>query len=557
MTSPALPIGWEMWRRHRWVLGPIFGYWLFLILLYTVWSPEAITGFLAQVLPAEIDPAEVAVGMAIASTIPAFLALGYLATVLCYGFDADVDAPLSGFPARMFALPVRTVELVGWPMLYGTVTVALLWVVMVQCILRPWGIGAPLWWPAALSAVLVAWLQALLWWPFGLPWLRGVIAVGVIPIPISIALFGIQVYHVSQPALTAIFAGLIPIGWGFAYLGIARARRGDVPQWLWLPQLAGGSALRWLHRRTTFAAAARAQVWFEWRRHGIALPVLVGCLLPFFLLSFFLEAGDRNPTARNLTFVLAVPLFAAGIAGNFVGKNNPWVKEHYAISTFAATRPLSTAALLAAKFKMAAWSTLAAWALLAITVPLTLVITGKHEELATWWRLGMQRYHALELAVMVLLTLLVLVLLTWKGLIGNMLIGLTGREWLIKGSIFGGLVLFFGLCLLACWIIVHPESHEPIWTSLPWLMGMAAGVKLLAGGLVMRALYRRGLVAARTLKELLAIWLAVAAGFFVPLCWLVPTEHVPVLLLAAVVVLCVPLVRPGAAPLVLAWNRHR
>jgi hypothetical protein len=408
-----------------------------------------------------------------------------------------------------------------------------------------------------LSAVLVAWLQALLWWPFGLSWIRVIIAEAVIPIPIIIALVGLQIYQLSQPVLTALFAGLIPIGWGFAYLGIARARRGDAPRRLWLPQLAGRLTLPWPQRLAAFASTARAQVWFEWRRHGIALPLLVGCLLPIFLLPFFLEAGDRNPTARNLTFVLVMPLLAASIAGNFVGKNNPWSKDAYALSAFCATRPVRIAALVAAKLKMAALSTLAAWGLLGLTVPLTLVITGVHDEVAAWWRQGLQHYHALELALMVLLTLAGLVLLTWKRLVNNLVIGLTGRGWIIKGSVYGGLGLFFGVCLLASWIIVSPEYHETLWRALPWLLGIVAGVKLLAGGMVMRALYRRGLVAAGTLQKLLAIWLAVAVGFLVPLCWLVPTEHVPVPLLAAAVVLCVPLVRLGSAPLVLAWNRHR
>jgi len=44
----------------------------------------------------------------------------YCLAVFSYGLSGDLAARQSMYPARMFALPVTTTALAGWPMLYGT-----------------------------------------------------------------------------------------------------------------------------------------------------------------------------------------------------------------------------------------------------------------------------------------------------------------------------------------------------------------------------------------------------------------------------------------------------
>src|SRR5256885_13345878 len=75
----------------------------------------------------------------------------------------------------MFALRLRPAALVGWPMLYGTAAVAILWLVTALSVRWPWGIELPLIWPALLAAVFLAWTQALMWMPYGLPGLRAIV----------------------------------------------------------------------------------------------------------------------------------------------------------------------------------------------------------------------------------------------------------------------------------------------------------------------------------------------------------------------------------------------
>jgi len=77
----------------------------------------------------------------------------YLMVVFAYGsYEADLIAPESCFPARMFTLPVRTASLVTWPMLLGTATVAILWLLLAGFVWHSDDNQIPLWWPAAACA---------------------------------------------------------------------------------------------------------------------------------------------------------------------------------------------------------------------------------------------------------------------------------------------------------------------------------------------------------------------------------------------------------------------
>src|SRR5207253_3927321 len=67
-----------------------------------------------------------------------------------------------------------------------------------------------------------------------------------------------------------------------------------------------------------FASPARAQFWFEWRRHGWSLPALVGILLPFELALLFIPYG---PQALVLVAALFTPPFMALFAAATVRKS--------------------------------------------------------------------------------------------------------------------------------------------------------------------------------------------------------------------------------------------
>src|SRR5436190_2570469 len=92
-------------------------------------------------------------------------AVGWFLGVVCVFVNILLMAPfaMSGedtrnftFAKHMFVLPVRTSALVAWPMISGGLVVAAVWLINASLVLRPGGIAAPLWWPAAALALFLA-----------------------------------------------------------------------------------------------------------------------------------------------------------------------------------------------------------------------------------------------------------------------------------------------------------------------------------------------------------------------------------------------------------------
>src|SRR5256885_1004375 len=229
MRAPALALGWEFRRRHLWALIAMAGYLLALAAIKLL--------FLGPMEPIRLDPPD---GRAAVVMTPLTATYFYLLAAFSFGLAGDLGARPSIYPARMFALPVRTAALVGWP---------------------PRG------------AV-----------PDGGEW-------------------------VGRPARTA-----------------GRPRRRD-----------------------HFPSPARAQAWFEWRRHGRSLPALVGLLLPFELALLWLAKDAPAFVFEILFLALITPPFMAGFTAWTVSQPNPQVRDSYGVPPFIATRPLTRPELLAAK----------------------------------------------------------------------------------------------------------------------------------------------------------------------------------------------------------------
>src|SRR5213083_2478988 len=329
MRSPALAIGWEFRRRHRWGLIAVAGY-LFVVAMirFLILEPG--------------EPVLVDSGRFVALvSVPLTATFVYLLAVFSFGFAGDLAARHSMYPARMFTLPVTNAALVGWPMLYGTAAVAVLWLAARLFAVWPSGIEIPLIWPALLAAALLAWTQALTWMPYGLPGIRLIVAVLCLAALDTVVLLAIH-FRAREPMMLAILAPQLPLAYLVARFAVARARRGDVPDWrgvfAWLGRIADIRA----GRRDHFPSPACAQAWFEWRRHGRSLPAWVGILLPFELALLFVAGDTPALVFAILAGVLVTPLFMAVFTAATV---------HRSPTTFIATRPLSSAALIAATLK--------------------------------------------------------------------------------------------------------------------------------------------------------------------------------------------------------------
>ena len=544
MRSPAAAIAWEFRQRHRWGLIGLIGYLLVLATIKLV--------ILTRGLPIDLHSGE---SFAFVVMMPLTATFTYFLAVFTFGLDGDLAGRQSMYPARMFTRPVTTAALVGWPMLYGTVAMMILWLALRLFALWPSGIEVPSIWPALLAASLLAWTQALTWMPYPLPGLRIIVTVLWLGTMDALALLALH-FKAHESVMIAILAPQVPLAYVVARFALTRARRGDVPDWrgafAWLAQI-GRSLSR---RREHFRSAASAQAWFEWRRHGLSLPAWVGILLPFELLLLW-AAGDATSLVFTILLgVLLTPPFIASFAAATVSKTSPSASDSHGVTPFIATRPLTNAELIAAKLKMAIWSTIAAWLLVLIATPLALKFSGTSVVVLERLRRLSEIVGTPRVVVVVLLILSGCIGSTWKQLVQGLYIGLTGRASLIKGSVFLILGFFFLFGPFAEWIIDSGRLGE-LWTALPLIFAVLVSFKMIAAVWIAVRLFHSRLVSDRTLVIGAACWCIAVLSLYGVLVWLADTPHIPHYLLMLLAILAIPLARLSAAPLALAWNRHR
>jgi hypothetical protein len=545
VRSAALAIAWEFRRRHRWGLVALAGYLVALAIIRFL--------ILESGRRVNLDTPE---SFGFIVVVPLAATFTYLLAVFTFGFAGDLAGRESIYPARAFTLPVTNAALAGWPMLYGTAAMAVLWLAMRLLAVWPSGVAVPTVWPALLAAALLAWTQALTWMPYGLPGLRVIVAMSWLATIDAVVLLALQ-YRASESFMIGILAPQIPAAYLVARSAVARARRGDVPDWR--PALArlGRIAAVRPDGRGRFATPARAQAWFERRRHGRSLPALVGVLLPFELALLFVT-GDAPALAFAIVLgVLLTPPFMAVFSAATVPRSTSSARDPYGISAFIATRPMTGAALVAAKLKGAAWSTVAAWLLVLVATPAALILSDTWSTVIDRARPVIATVGTPRAIVIVLLTLSGLTASTWKHLVQGLYIGLAGRPWAVKGTVFLALSFLFLLGPIVQWIIDNPGVRRALWDALPAILAILVGVKMSAAAWIVTRLARRRLVSDRTLVAGAACWSVAVFALYGLLMWLIATPFFPHYLLALVAILATPLARLAAAPLALASNRHR
>jgi hypothetical protein len=544
MRSPAAAIAWEFRRRHRWGLIALIGYFLVLaaIKLLTLEASRHL----------DFDDTQIALVV----VVPLTATFMYFLAVFSFGLSGDLAARHSMYPARMFTLPVTSGALAGWPMLYGTAAMALLWLATRLLAVWPSDVDVPVIWPALLAASLLTWTQALTWLSYPLPGLRVIVTVVWLAMIDAVVLLALR-YQAHEALMLAILAPHVPLAYLAARFAVARARRGDVADWSGMFRRFGRIAEALTLRRRQFRSAARAQEWFEWRRYGRALPASVAILLPCELSLLFIFSDTPAIVFEILVCVLLTPPFMAAFAPATASKSGNRGNDSYGLTPFIATRPLSSASLVAAKLKAMLWSTLAAWLLVFIATPLALRLSGT-------WPLVAERAGQLSDAVgtphavaMVLLGLLALMASTWKRLVQSLFIDMSGREWAVKASVFLALSLLAIIPSLARWILSNRAVMATLWTALPWIAAVLVVLKLSAAARIAMRLLDNRVLSDRTLVIGTLCWDVLVFALFGVLAWIVPALLVRRYLLALLAILEVPLARLSAAPLALAWNRHR
>ena len=545
MRSPALAIAWEFRQRHRWGMIAVIAYLLAIatIKLLMLRSGQQFT--LGD-----------AASFALVVAVPVTSTFTYFLAVFTFGLSGDLAARQSMFPARMFALPVTTAQLAGWPMVCGAIATALLWAASRLFGVWPADLDVPIIWPALLAMTLLAWAQALTWMPYPLPGLRVIVTMLCLAVSETVALLAIH-FKAPEPLMIAMLAPQVPIAYLVARVAVSRARRGEVPDWRgrfgWLARRNAGAS----STRAPFLSPARAQAWFEWRRHGLTLPTWVGILLPFELALLWVAGDSAALVFSILVGVLLTPPLMAVFTAATVRKSNPDAPDSLGVSPFIATRPLTNADLIAAKLKVTTWSTIATWLIVVVAIPLALVWSDTWPVVAEQARRFAEAVGTPRAVVLSLLMLAGFIGSTWKQLVQSLWVGLSGRDWIVKASVFLALSLLCAIGPLLVWIVENARVLFALLDASPTILAVLVCFKMALAGWIATRLYHSRLLRDRTLVTGAACWLVAVLALYGVLVWLVFTPHLPRSFFMLVAILAIPLARLSAAPLALAWNRHQ
>lgn len=239
---------------------------------------------------------------------------------------------------------------------------------------------------------------------------------------------------------------------------------------------------------------------------------------------------SRSPiTSRSIVFTtlivaLLTPPFLAGFVAAAVGKANPFVRDSYGLAPFLATRPMSSAGLIAAKVEMAIWSTLLTWALMLLIVPLALMWSETLPlviERSSGFADAIGSPRAIVVSVLVLGGL---VASTWKHLIQSLCIGLTGRDWLIKGSVFLSLSLIILVFPAWYWLRHSSRAFWTLWDNAPLILAVLVAFKVAASGWVAIRLGRSGLLTDRAMLVGAMGWSIAVFALYAVFVWFADTR---------------------------------
>lgn len=547
MRSPVAALTWEIWRRGRRAATAVVACIAFctainLIVHNTNREPfSSIFGFLMV------------------------WSFGFLLAVLnCTEFSSTRE--WSGFPYRLFVLPVPTWQLVGIPMLLGLILVESLYVGWVKLVWTHGQLEHSEWFAVVLGAY-ITYYQVTVWSLAAFRIFRlivlsvgGVSAILVACLP----MFGriLDLPWVSAEHLIPIVLATIPIAFIIAWSAVARQRHSGGRRRNFVKALVEWIVDHLPRRTKNFSSPAAAQFWFEWRRTGFLLPAAVAFAFVVVIgpLSLSWEfRSDPHSTVYTLFWIGVLPVALGFILGKGFGKTDFYTRD-LSVPTFLGVRPISAADFVAAKVKVAAVSVLITWVMVAVFLALWLPLWANMKELEpplyefrmffrhSWW-------------LIIVLSFFALGVLTWKCMIGEMWSALSGKNSWNLGSI-GFQVGAPVLVLVACgiWsddIDAFAKSHPDFpKTTLIQIIGWVLAALII--GKIWVGAFAWSKVESRHSGWYLAVW----AGGTLCLVLLATLSRLPdafrqqhVLLLLALFFF--PFARVGLAPRSLDKNRAR
>jgi hypothetical protein len=543
MRSPATAIAWQLWNRHR--LGLSISA-LCLLLMVPIYPP------LLRAFPT--------LHVLVITLIAPVVIFAYVANLLI--FTDEIGSLSSGYPRRMFTLPVATGTLVFWPMLIGATVVVSLWLIVSLLIYARGGYRPALVLPAMALAIAAAWNQVVAWSPIKSYLVRVYGAILgywlLIGWPCSMHLND-QISHSSLLVL-GLFEVLLLFA--AAWFAVREDRRGDD----WSLGLERAVDRFWsavehaFQPRGDFRSSAASQLWYESCCHGMLLVGTIYALL-FPVAGMYLRVPQDKTLAFRIALgsIVAMPFMMAGSQGVTLGRMRPpWSKQRGLI-TFQAVRPITTGAMLEAKYRLAARSAVHVWVLtLAVSATLVL-IKGQAADVGEILRSFLRLYPGWRGITSLGLAVVLAPVYIWKLYTDSLVPVLTGRRWLADGAVLLSVILLMSLICVGVWLPLHPAYIPRIVPILIWLAAVFVLVKFIVSYFAFRVALGQGLLELRSLLWLFAAWALVAVLTLTLVLLVIPPASrqipFPVMLVASLSLL--PLARFALAPLALDWNRRR
>ena len=569
MNRPITALVWEIWARNRRTISLavalLLSSWLFNLFLAREFRP---TG------KEDHELLTINCLLTAASLLLVFSIFNYT--------EFSPQREWNGFPYRLFTLPVASLTLMAVPILLGISTVELVYFLSLKLVFRDGQLPKPEWFAFLLGAYMVFY-QSILWALAGFRILR-IIVLGLIGTSfVGVAFLPFFAEYVSSPwfsekILMALLSRIAAVAFAAAWVCIARQRCGGGKRRSWLKCLVERVTDALPRRKKDFSSPASAQLWFEWRRAGALLPSCVGALLVLIIgpLSWFLR-NDAGSAAWILIWTLATPMILAFPLGKGFSKADFWSND-LSLPASVSTRPLASGELIVIKMKVAALSAGISWLLVLTFLTHWLPFWANLEPLmmarvGLWMIYGHSRWaeHAISA-----LFIAVAALITWKLLIGDLWIALSGsRKWFVTSMVlycFVPIAAFIGLTILLnhdravrAWANEDPNR---VLSIFEWLAALAVVAKFWLAAFSWRNVakprarsYLLLWTGATLLLAALSMLVWARGGLGLMLTGLMdflpmdPYRLRNLLLLIALLV--IPFARIGFAPAALAKNRHR
>jgi hypothetical protein len=539
MNSAAQAFAWDLWAAQR--------------------RPLQIAGCVllaAAPLFAAIMSLSHETGAVILGLFPALAALSTIMNALVYSGE-NAGRLGVGLPTRLFVLPLRTAELVAWPMLCGVATMIVAWLYLAFLLFRPHGFDVGLLAPALALASLIAWIQALSWSPLRHPWINLLVTVVTLSALIGTVAALWLWLNVSSGLITLLLIVYLIAAYGYAVRGVGRNRMGEGRDRAWV--FRGGVPRPSVRKRALvpFRSASRAQLWYEWRIVGLVLPIVCGGYLVFILVVAICtrSAGEFGSRAL-LPVTIVIPVILAGTLGGGLARLTHYVDGKPVFPTFLAARPLSSATMVAIKLRMSILSVLLTWAMTVAVVVTWIIACGVLPTYAQQWSAWTRRLGGYP-ELWLLPALAVLIFVTWRQYTDTLWVGLSGRRWLkAAGAVVFLIPIVFG-GVLALTIPHYPKLVPPLLRAVPYILWVALFVR---GAFAVRAFhvaYRRGLLSPRTISGIIIGWFLAACVIAIFVLSIVPGHARQFSVIVPAVAFVVPLARFPASVLALEANRRR